>query len=177
MPGTVKARGERAGKPLSYAERAIIVQALSEGKDPSKIAMVLGRNVSTIQRFKNSMIDSTAYAKAIFKHNAATLAERVVEKANVREALDVLSRPDIGVIAPPVGSGGVGGSFGVSVSVSTLGTVVQVAGGSGVAPLPPADARQLPIGSPSDAPSEGRLLGNTINIPPEQVEALQRSQE
>lgn len=168
MPGTVKAKGERAGKALSMAEKAVIIQALNEGKDPSKIAEVLGRNVSTVQKFRASMVDTTGLAKAIFRSSAASLADRVVKKASVREALDVLSRPDIGVIAPALTSNSGGNSsFGVSVAVSTLGTVVQVTGGAANA-----SKQQLQVGPTSDPASEGRILpeSGTINIPPEQVE-------
>lgn len=67
---------------------------------------------------------TTDLAKMYLKAKAIKLARRIVRKANVSEAIDLLSRPDMGVIAPRLASdNAVGGGFFLSVEMDTCGAV------------------------------------------------------
>lgn len=79
---------------------------------------------------------STDIAKLILKAGAAKLAKRIIKKASVSEALDVLSRPGIEVIARPQ-SGEEGGQTGffLTVQADTCGAVT-VGAAIGQRPVP-----------------------------------------
>lgn len=65
---------------------------------------------------------TTELATVILKKGAMRLASRVVRRANVTEAIDVLSRPNIGVLDPIKKTEG-GGGFIISVTAESCGTV------------------------------------------------------
>lgn len=62
-------------------------------------------------------------AQAKIRAAAARLADRIIEKSNVQEAIDILSRPNIGVLAPMKTNGGSPGGFFLSVQVDSCGAV------------------------------------------------------
>lgn len=79
---------------------------------------------------------TTDIAKMYLKARAYKLARRIVRKANVSEAIDLLSRPDMGVIAPKLASdNAVGGGFFLSVEMDTCGAVKIGAGAQVVGQL------------------------------------------
>lgn len=83
---------------------------------------------------------------------ASAIVEKIIEKAPTNELIDILSRPNIGVLEP-MKSGNGGGGFIVSVSADSCGGVkVGVAGGFEPAALPAA-----PISS-EHAPVDFHLL-------------------
>lgn len=101
---------------------------------------------SLIRRFQPSVVGAEEYLRS----NAMRLAMRVVRKANVDQAIDILERSNVGVLAPKkeVGSGNQG--FFLSVQAENLGAVrIGVVSGE-------AAALQMPggIDSPS-APYSG----------------------
>lgn len=71
-----------------------------------------------IQRF----MPTTDLAEALLQKKAFRLASRIARKANVTEAIDVLSRPNIGVLAPIKKVEG-GGGFVLSISMDSCGAV------------------------------------------------------
>lgn len=99
-------------------------------KDAAKvIAEVYDRPIETIlsvlKRFRPSIDAASAYMQA----ESLRLAMRVVRKANVSESIDILSRQNIGVLAPKHdGGGNGGGGFFLSVTADTCGAVTMVAG-------------------------------------------------
>jgi hypothetical protein len=76
-----------------------------------------------IRRFQPNVDGAEAYIKA----NALKLAMRVVRKASVDHAIDLLSRSNVGVLAPKQEGGGAGGGFFLSVQADSCGAVVKVA--------------------------------------------------
>lgn len=87
------------------------------GRSPEVIKQV-------IRRFRPAVDGAEAYLKA----QSLRLAMRVVRKANVDQSIDVLSRSNIGVLAPKTEGGSTGGGFFLSVQAEHLGAVGIVAG-------------------------------------------------
>lgn len=116
---------------LSNDEKVVILTMSQAGKSVDEVAKAVDRPKNTVSRFLVKMSDTSVLAKAVIKAGAVTLAQRVVAKAEVREAIDVLSRPGMGVIEPVAPKGGNQG-FGiqVSVGVASCGTVIKIEGGS-----------------------------------------------
>lgn len=82
------------------------------------IAREFGRDVTTITRLLRSLKPTTELARATLLSRASELVDRVTEKADIDQVIDILSRPNIGVLDPIVGkSGGGGGGVNVLVSV------------------------------------------------------------
>lgn len=86
---------------------------------------------------------TTELAQVILKKGAMRLAARIVRRANVTEAIDVLSRPNIGVLDPIKKQEG-GGGFIMSITAESCGTVKV-----GVA-----------IAGPPEAPTMAQIGGN-----------------
>jgi hypothetical protein len=77
-----------------------------------------------IEKIIDRFSPTTSLAQDYFRANALRMAVRVVRKANVAEAVDVLSRPNIGVLAPKAGDGSTGPSgFFLSVQSDTCGAL------------------------------------------------------
>lgn len=147
---------------LTPAEATSILVLSRKGETTAQIAKSLGRNESTIARFLVKYADTRELAKAVLQAGAASLAERIVKKAEVREAIDVLSRPEMEVLRPLPRAGGpaVGGpGFGiqVSVGVGSCGTVVQITGGTSSE-----KSQQLPAQSSGEEGSSAGLLEGAI---------------
>lgn len=68
------------------------------------------------------MMPTTDLAQAVLQRGAVRLASRVLRKANVVEAIDILSRPNIGVLDPIKKQEG-GGGFLISMSADSCGAV------------------------------------------------------
>lgn len=117
---------------MDAGEKMTALTMAEKGSSSADIARLLGRNETTICRYLASMIDTSDLAKKTIKAGASRLAERIIRKADVKESIELLSRPGIDVIAPAVKGAATGGGFGirVSVGVGSCGTVVQVEGGS-----------------------------------------------
>jgi hypothetical protein len=122
-------QNEKKPARMSSDEKVTILTMSRNQKSIDEIAYAVGRSRTTVQRFLAEMIDTSELAKVTLKAGAVKLAERIIKKAEVREAIDVLSRPDIGVIAPAQKGLPVSGGIQVSVGVSSCGTVVQVTSG------------------------------------------------
>lgn len=81
---------------------------------------------NVIRRLKSSQRIATEYLQA----NALRLAMRVARKANVDQSIDILSRPNIGVLEPIKRNENSGGGFFLAVSADSCGAVKVVAGQS-----------------------------------------------
>lgn len=100
---------------------------------------------------------TTDIAKMYLKAKAMKLVRRIVKKANVSEAIDLLSRSDMGVIAPAAKiEGGGGGGFFLSVEVDTCGAV-KVGAAAGVSGQLSSSADSLRSPAVSDGVSRGQL--------------------
>jgi predicted transcriptional regulator len=82
-------------RKLEPAEIRLILALAKKGLTQTEIAKRLQVNQATISRVLSEWDDSRALAKAKLRAGAAELAQRVIEKANVAESLDVLSRLDV----------------------------------------------------------------------------------
>lgn len=147
-----------AGQKLDTIDRTIILKMSRDGKSVTEIANAIGRASSTISRFLARNVDTRELAMDIIKSGAAKLAERIVNKANVDQAINVLSRPGIDVIQPEARNAPSKG-FGLQISVAanSCGTVVSVQGGENVQGLQSGDVqspRQIGSGQ-SEGAREG----------------------
>lgn len=117
---------------LSLSEKNLILHMSGKGRAIGEISRAVERSESTVSRFLARMADTSDLARATIKAGTATLAERIIKKATVGEAIEVLSRPGIDVIqpAPQKGVGGQGWGIQVSVGVASCGTVVHVEAGN-----------------------------------------------
>lgn len=103
-------------------------------------AQETGYDESTVGRVWRMMQPTTELATDFFKARAFRMAAKVVKDADPSLLVDILSRPNIGVLEPiKKQEGGMGGGFLVNVSADSLGAV-SVAVGQLPAPqaqLPP----------------------------------------
>lgn len=90
-----RAVGEGYFEPLNIDEKLYIIEAHFEKNVSGKqIAKQLGRDTSTVTRFLRKYKSTVPLAKRLLEGSAEKLAERVIAKANVTEALEVLDRVD-----------------------------------------------------------------------------------
>lgn len=82
-----------------------------------------GREPDTIYAIMRRFEPTTDVAQAYLQSQALRLAMRVVRESNAPEAIDVLSRKNIGVLAPKTESAGGGGGFFLSVTAESCGAV------------------------------------------------------
>lgn len=131
---------------------------------------------TTVYTAQNRLQPSTDIAADVLRAGAFKLAQRVLRKGNVDQAIDVLSRPNIGVLAPAKESGSSGPAFRIGVQVDALGAIsVGVAMGAD----PQNHADEL-----TDKPMSGALepsvtsytdpepVGRPAQLPPKQAEIL-----
>lgn len=108
----------------------------------AKIGEETGRSPDTIYNLVKRFAPTVEPAKAYLSAQALRLAMRIVRKANVQESIDILQRPDIGVLAPKQEGGpGPGTGFFLSVQADSCGAVKV---GVGVAPSQPQRFEDLP---------------------------------
>lgn len=148
-------RYRKAGKPIMEAVRLV-----------AKDTELLEATVYSIQK---RMRPTTEVATDYIKANSLKLAMRVVRKANVDQSIALLSRPNIGVLEPANGEGGMGGSrFMIGVAVDSLGGVkvgVQLEGPAPQA-LPAHDEGLEPLDYDPPDSSEGIEVGEIIEEEP-----------
>jgi hypothetical protein len=103
----------RKGKSLTEAYKSV---AETMGRDWKVIASVMYRLQPT-----------TDFAKVYLKAEALKLARRVVRNANVGEALDVLTRPNIGVLQPIKSRASGGAQVFCSITLDSIGAIARPA--------------------------------------------------
>lgn len=142
-------------RALTIEEQCTILTLAAKGMGCTTIAEQIQRDESTVSKFLARMQDTSKLAQATLRAGSLILAKRVIKQADVKESIDVLSRPDIGALAPPTPKGGSGG-FGIQVSVGVMsnGTVVKIEGGT---------IGQLPEGGSTAAKIEANA--QTIEVP------------
>lgn len=111
-----------------------------------RVADDMGIAADTVYAVQKRMRPTTEVATQYLQSQSLKLAMRVVRKANVEQALNILSRPNIGVLESPAGaSGGGGHQFMVGVAIDSLGSVkvgVQIGSSSQASELPALDGKQ-----------------------------------
>lgn len=83
-----------------------------------EVAREFGRDESTISRLLKQFRPTTELARATILARASQLVERVADKADVDQLIDILSRPNVGVLEPVAGKGGGSGGANVGILVS-----------------------------------------------------------
>lgn len=126
-------------------------------KHPEKtirqVATEFGRTADTVSRLLKDLRPTTELARATLLSRAHELVERVTEKADVDQLIDVLSRPNVGVLEPIASKAGGGGtSVGILVSVNqgTLAAVTQsqpVLAAADAELIPEKEGKRISIGS------------------------------
>lgn len=102
------------------------------------VAEELGVSWEAVQRIVVRLSPTTSVAQDLIKANAMRLASRLIRKANSDQIINILERPNIGVLAPKQDSNGGSGGFFLSVSADTCGAVNVKAGQMPQGWVPPA---------------------------------------
>lgn len=69
-------------------------------KTVKEVAYAMGRGEKTIRKLVNAFMGTSVAAEQYIKSRSLFLAKKVVQRATVEEAVDILSRSNIGVLAP-----------------------------------------------------------------------------
>lgn len=77
-----------------------IVNMLASGKSTLEAAAASGWSFEQVRTIRAQYFPTTGLAQHYLRANALTLAKRIVLEANVEEAVDILSRPNLGVLRP-----------------------------------------------------------------------------
>lgn len=109
-PGEVVMSNGEINDILVYVQR-------HPDKEIKEVAAVFGRHQSTIRRMLAKYKSTTVLARQTILSRASELVDRVLEKADVDQLIDVLQRSNIGVLEP-IKTGGGGGNTNVGVLVS-----------------------------------------------------------
>lgn len=124
-------------------EREFVLKLIERGFDDHEIAKRAKWPVKDVAETRVEFFPTCGLAKYYLKSQALKLAQIAVKDANVQEAVDILSRPNIGVLDPAVKNapGPVKASFLTSINPGDLGGVkvaAQISTGSEETP-PPAE--------------------------------------
>ena len=124
MP-TADSKGALRRSKVSDGEKSDIIIELRKGRSVQEVARLFGRDESTITRIVKELKPTKALAQAKLEASLATLVDKVIDKADVNQIVDILSRPNIGVLEAPVKAGGGAGgpNIGISVQVGSLAAV------------------------------------------------------
>lgn len=86
------------------------------------IGRMQGRNPKTIENFIRRNRSTVEYAKMKLRGAASDIVDKIIDKAPTHELIDILSRPNIGVLDPIKKVEG-GGGFILNVSAESCGAV------------------------------------------------------
>lgn len=141
------------------AEKGDILVALKvEGATYQSVARLFDRDPDTISKIAKEFAPTKVLASAKLQSKLSTLVDRVLEKADVDQIIDILSRPNIGILEPHAKPGsGAGNNFGIMVSVNT-GSLAAVA-----------DVASLAAGQAPVPVLEGEIAGKNVRVGPVQV--------
>lgn len=104
---------------MSDGEKNDILIEAQKGTPIREIARMFGRDFATVTKLLKGLKSSTTLARAMVAARSAELVARVLEKADVDQAIDILQRANVGVLEPLAKGGGGGGNHvGILVSVS-----------------------------------------------------------
>lgn len=123
MAGGRRFRPQDITEILSRYKYLVNEQKMGVGAACAEIARDYDRTQDTVYNLVRRFIPSVEAADSYLKANALRLAMRVVRKANVDQSIDILSRSNIGALAPAKTESGGGGGFFLSVQADTCGAV------------------------------------------------------
>jgi hypothetical protein len=127
-----KSRQKGIARPhLTPVEISLALQLRTQGRNTNQIAKALGRHHDTIGDALEAFGDTTALATAKIRSEAYALATRIVEQADVDQAIEVLSRPNVGVLQPAQnGTSGQGVSVMIGIAPPGIGIEAKPVGGT-----------------------------------------------
>lgn len=124
-----------------------IVKLLAQGRTTEDVSRLSGWSFEQVRDIRAEYFPTQSLAKYYLKSNALRLARRIVAEANVEEAVDILSRPNIGVLEPAVKAGASTGPTAVLTSINPhhlggvqVAVVMGATSGSQPTPTPEGDA-------------------------------------
>ena len=105
-------------------EREQVCDRIERGATNEDIAAAVGWTPEEVRDCRARFYPTKGLAERYLRANALKMAMRVVQEANVEETIDVLSRPNIGVLAPAVKPGATQ-NFGIftNIQLDSLGAV------------------------------------------------------
>lgn len=121
------------------------------------IGVAVGRKHHTILKFIRSMTDTTEIAQRMVRARSLELTQRVLDKADVSQAIDILSRPNVGVLKP-LNKNVDGPQIHISVNTESIGAV-SIGSPSTPLTLPGDSAKLVGTGGTHGGGSEGRATG------------------
>ncbi len=92
----------KAYTQLDEFDKATILEMVDSGSTIEAVATKLDKHPSSIYRFLRGLRDTTKLAERYIKAKALTLAEKIVAGADVDQAIEILSRPNLNVLHAPV---------------------------------------------------------------------------
>jgi hypothetical protein len=109
------------------------------------IGEAVGRDHKTVCDVIKRYLPTTDLATAILRAGAVDMAQKIIKKGTVSEMIDVLERPNIGVLDPvKKGTNDNDSGFVLSVSADSLGAVKVGVAIGGSAPKQALDAHHQP---------------------------------
>lgn len=157
------------GKHLSDQDLSFIIGSVKYGDslghsrtDTYKsLAAKLDRDWKTIAGAVNRLMPTVDLAKMRLRAGASRMARRIINRGSTSELIDVLSRPNIGVLDPIKSEKGQGGGFFMSVEMDSLGAVRI---GAAQSALPQPSQPLLDVGeAPSAPPDEAYIVMSNQN--------------
>lgn len=108
---------------MSPGEKSDILAFIQKfpNKSVKDVAKEFGRAETTIRELIRRYKPTTTLARATLLAKASELVDTVLEKADVDQMIDLLQRPNMGVLEPVAAKGGAGGggnNVGIMVSVT-----------------------------------------------------------
>jgi hypothetical protein len=105
-------------------EREEICKLIEKGTTNEEIALLTGWSALEVRDTRARFYPTKGLAERYLKANALRMAIRIVEESDVSETIDILSRPNIGVLAPAIkpGSNPNIGIF-TNISLDSLGSI------------------------------------------------------
>lgn len=110
-------KADRKSGRLLIDEQVAILRMRQRGKSVAAIADTIERSPATVRSFLSKYTDTTPMAEAILRKGAVVMAANIVKRGTVSEHIDVLSRPNIGVLKPVDKAGANSGGFSIHLSV------------------------------------------------------------
>jgi hypothetical protein len=117
--------GKAGPTRLTSEERDWMLTLMDGGASNADVARKSNRSAEAVARVRADYFPTAKLATRYLQANALKLAERIVSDATVEEAIDVLTRPNIGVLAVAKAAMDGQGNVFLSISTSSLGGVVD----------------------------------------------------
>jgi len=140
---------------MSNGEKSDILSYIQKFPDKplSEVARHFARSESAIRELIAKLKPTTALAHATLLARASELIDKVIDKADVDQIIDLLQRPNVGVLAPMAAKGG-GSSTNVGLFVSVSPSNLPAIDASTYQ-----DGKHLPVETVDDRPSKRIRVG------------------